>query len=232
MKSLLNSSFLGYFLVLVFVTTPTYANVSTLAVVSNIAESSSSPTYLTVFNSKPYLMSQEATNSKELWAFVSYPFIGGDNFYEWITEVAFGDIINSTGQENIGYGDYSYLQSGLITDVFQGKTYPLSVTISAVNLEYVTAFLDWNHDGDFDDTDESVTVATDVSANGPHTVNVQVPLGAVPGETRLRVVLKYNAPPPSSADLGYGEAEDYTINVKKEFSWPMFLPTIINKRQQ
>lgn len=146
----------------------------------------------------------------------SYSGIWGDNQHEWITNVTFGAINNTSGQNGNGYGDFTYDKSRLMTRVRPNGTYPLSVTIHP-DLEwcdeFVTAFFDWNRDGDFNDAGESVALATRTCSPGPHTVNVKVPSNARGGEVRMRIVLKYYNPPPSFGDIDEGEAEDYTILV-------------------
>jgi len=145
-----------------------------------------------------------------------YQNIFGDNTHEWITNVTFGNINKSSAQNVSGYGDYTYDTSGIMTRVFPGKTYPLRVTIHPDTTwcdEYIVAYFDWNHDGDFTDPGEKVEVASDTCVAGPHSVNVSVPANAGGEETRMRVVLKYFDPPASFGDIPEGEAEDYTIVV-------------------
>lgn len=147
----------------------------------------------------------------------SYPAISGDNTHEWITRVTFGDIDNSTKQDKNGYGDYTYDQSGMTTRVTPGKTYPLLVTIHPDAEwcdENITVFFDWNRDLDFTDAGENYQAAFKTCSPGPHTVNIRIPEDTGGGELRMRVVLRYYNPPPSSGVLlKGGEAEDYTIVV-------------------
>lgn len=147
---------------------------------------------------------------------ITFPGIWGDNQYEWITNVTFGDINNTSAKNWNGYGDYTYDKSGFVTRVRANGTYPLSVTIHPDAEwcdEFLTAFFDWNHDGDFADSGETVVVASKTCSAGPHTVNVTVPANARGGEVRMRIVLKYYSPPPSYGDIDEGEAEDYTVVV-------------------
>jgi hypothetical protein len=146
----------------------------------------------------------------------SYSGIWGDNQHEWITNVTFGNINNTSAQNKNGYGDYTFDKSGLSTRVRANGTYPLSVTIHPdVEWcdEFLTAFFDWNHDGDFADAGETVILATRTCSPGPHKVNVKVPANARGGEVRMRIVVKYYNPPPSYGDIDEGEAEDYTVLV-------------------
>ena len=146
----------------------------------------------------------------------AYKPLQGNNVFEWITNVTFEDINNTTGRGTEGYSDYAHGAARLMADVIRDETYSLSVTINPAGDEYITAYFDWNHDGEFDDAGESLTVLNGDNQEGPHTVNVNVPADAVPGETRMRVVMKWGSSPPSSGDIVWGEAEDYSILVYQQ----------------
>ena len=141
---------------------------------------------------------------------VTYPDSNGqDNSFEWITNVSLGDINNSSGMDAGGYGDHT-AQSTTLTI---GESATLSVTINADSQDYVTAWFDWNHDGDFADSGETYVLATNTSSNGPHTVNVHPPPDAAIGDTVMRVAVKYQSAPGSDEVFQYGEVEDYTISI-------------------
>jgi hypothetical protein len=145
---------------------------------------------------------------------VIYPVIWGDNRYEWITNVTFGAIDSTSGRNSNGYGDYTYAKTGFIARVRPGGSYPLRITIHPDPTwcdENISAFFDWNRDGDFTDSGEKVAIAENTCLAGPHTVYVKVPSNAVPGETRMRIVLKYYDIPKSYGWLDEGEAEDYSV---------------------
>lgn len=145
-----------------------------------------------------------------------YPYISGDNSHEWITNVSFGTINNSSAQNSKGYGDYTYDKAGIMTRLNPGSSYTLKVTIHPDTTwcdEYIYAFFDWNHDGDFTDAGEEVKIASDTCVAGPHSAKVVVPTNAGGEEVRMRVVLKYFDPPTSFGNIPEGEAEDYTIVV-------------------
>ena len=134
---------------------------------------------------------------------------GQDNTYEWITNVNFAGINNTSGQDAGGYGDYT----AQIASVDAGNSYQLSVNIAPDNRDYITAWIDWNQDLDFDDPGEEYIVATNVGTAGPHTVNITVPNDALDGNTRMRVSLKYNGAPSPGEAIPWGEVEDYTLNI-------------------
>ncbi|MBD8525588.1 S8 family serine peptidase [Pseudomarimonas arenosa] len=82
----------------------------------------------------------------------------------------------------------------------------------------VRAYIDWNNDGIFnDDASEryiigDITNSTGedaVSASAVITVPALTPLGSV----RMRVLKRYSTQPTPCNTAGYGQAEDYTINV-------------------
>ncbi|MEM6468653.1 MAG: LamG-like jellyroll fold domain-containing protein, partial [Planctomycetota bacterium] len=137
----------------------------------------------------------------------SYPG-GANNNFEWITNVSFAGINNTTGPETDAYGNYTS-EVGAIT---RGATNTLSVSIVDDGDDDITAWIDWNQDGDFNDAGESFIVATGISASGPFSIDITTPNDAVLGNTIMRVGLEWRDPP--SPDGGeYGEFEDYTITV-------------------
>ena len=72
-------------------------------------------------------------------------------------------------------------------------------------------------------------ILLDVSSGyGPYTGTITVPGDAVAGNTRMRVRVNYNAPPPACGTTSYGEAEDYTINVGGEQSTLTIDPAAID----
>jgi len=144
-----------------------------------------------------------------------YPASKGNNTsYEYISKVVLVAINNSsTGSDADGDGEDGYDDfTSISTTLKPGNSYTLSVTISPDANEYISAWIDWNDDGDFDDSGEEYTLATNTSNSGPHSVTINVPSSAVDISTRLRVSLKWNGTPSSDETFSYGEVEDYTIN--------------------
>jgi hypothetical protein len=129
---------------------------------------------------------------------------------EYIAEVHLGNINNVTACGTGGYTNCSILS----TNVIVGQSY----TITAVNGNPVwyedqcAAWVDWNHDMDFDDTGESLS-ASGSPGIGPYTINFTVPPGAVIGSTGLRIRILYTGAISACGHTDYGETEDYTVNV-------------------
>ncbi|MGB6047037.1 MAG: GEVED domain-containing protein, partial [Flavobacteriales bacterium] len=130
--------------------------------------------------------------------------------YEHITNVSFAEINNTSGGNAGGPVDYT---SQVANVPMTGST-TLSVTIQADASDYVFAWIDWNQNGALSDAGEQYTLASSVSSPGPYTVNITPPTGALPGNTRMRVMVIWNnATPNPCISASYGEAEDYTINL-------------------
>lgn len=131
---------------------------------------------------------------------------GGD---EYISGVEL-ETISNTGTGADGYHDYTNLQTNLTV----GQNYSITITngISYQN-DDLGIWVDWNRDGDFDDTDENTVCDSDNGADG--TYSFSVPVTAKIGLTTLRVRIKYygNDCDSSCGTTTYGEVEDYAVNV-------------------
>jgi uncharacterized repeat protein (TIGR01451 family) len=94
---------------------------------------------------------------------------------------------------------------------------PVTMTVAAPNVGYLSAWLDWNDDGDFADAGEQVATDivnggagdTDGAANGVITFNVTPTTGTAQTFARFRLSSRTGAP--SSGLHGFGEIEDYQI---------------------
>lgn len=130
---------------------------------------------------------------------------------EWIGNVTCGDIDNSTGA-NGGYADFTNLS----TPLYKENTSNIGITPTwggTVYSEGYSVWIDYNQDGDFDDSGEQVftkVASKDTQINGTFVV----PSSALNGETRMRVSMQYNAIPPACGTYNYGETEDYTVDIQ------------------
>src|SRR5690606_12526691 len=134
-----------------------------------------------------------------------------DADYEWITNVTFAGINNTTGG-NTGLNNYTG-QTATVDKDLAGQEYTLSVSIEADSNEYLTVFIDWNQNGTLNDPGETYVLASATSGSGPFTIQVTVPAEAVLGSTRMRVILNYGGTPTPCTSPEYGEIEDYTVIV-------------------
>ena len=137
--------------------------------------------------------------------------------YESITNFTFGGINNSSPvAKTAGYFDYT--QSVAAANVIQGISYPISITeqfVSTVDKGYCKVFIDYNQNGVFD-------VPTEVAYEGAYSGNMTmsgntlIPLTALTGLTRVRVVLKGVGTTGDTDPCGtftWGEVEDYSVNI-------------------
>ena len=94
-------------------------------------------------------------------------------------------------------------------------------------------YIDWNQDGDFDDSDEHVSSFSGVQSPTSNSITINVPNNAVSGATRMRIVSQaqigntsFPDLPIGSCEVGvldianfifdlpwWGATEDYTINI-------------------
>lgn len=131
---------------------------------------------------------------------------------DWITNVTFNTINNTTGQNgSCSYGDYTNLN----TTVTPGSTYNLSVSFFSDGTwtEYVSAWFDWNQNGTLE-AGERFDLGFGIDATV--SANITVPLTATLGPTRMRVIEDWNgyaADPCNLVASAYGETEDYTVIV-------------------
>ncbi|HYC85388.1 MAG TPA: GEVED domain-containing protein, partial [Chryseosolibacter sp.] len=135
---------------------------------------------------------------------------GNDVTDEYIGRVQLGTIDNATGA-NGGYGDFTALS----TDLNKGTAYTITVTPTWTGTRYSEGYavwIDYNKDGDFGDGGEQVWTKA-ASQTTPVTGTFTVPTTAASGSTRMRVSMKYSGIPTACESFGYGEVEDYTVNL-------------------
>ncbi|TDW50318.1 putative secreted protein (Por secretion system target) [Flavobacterium sp. 270] len=129
---------------------------------------------------------------------------------ERIGKVVFGTI-NNTSTSTTGYENFTAVS----TNASRGTAYTITITptwASSVYSEGYAVFIDYNQDGDFSDSGETVyTKATSTASTA--TGSITIPATAALGTTRMRVSMKYNGVPTACETFSYGQVEDYTINI-------------------
>ncbi|OED39032.1 hypothetical protein AB832_04230 [Flavobacteriaceae bacterium (ex Bugula neritina AB1)] len=141
----------------------------------------------------------------------------GDAGIRGILNVQIGTINNTTASNSYTY--YNTLQ----TVVERNGSYPISVTTKAIGFDVgadgkgtkVAVWVDWNHDGDFRDTNEKVLV---MNRNGSENFNgvINVPADAKRRKTRMRIRSFYSFGPGDEEACGEaaeGEVEDYNLYI-------------------
>ena len=127
---------------------------------------------------------------------------------EYIGRVQLGTIDNSSGATS-GYTDFTSIS----TDLVNGDTYTITITptwTGTVYSEGYSVWIDYNKDGDFDDSGEQVWTKS-ASKTTPVSGSFTIPSSTVAGSTTMRVSMKYNGIPTACETFSYGEVEDYTV---------------------
>jgi len=133
---------------------------------------------------------------------------------EYISNVAVGSINHKSGRGTGGYEDLYSLQ----TNMKMTEIDTVTVSIEEPNSsDELLIWVDWNNNGDFNDAGEDVySSGTSSQVNYVFVADFAPPVTAVVGATRMRIRLNNvdlagnNTPCGVS---GYGEVEDYSINV-------------------
>lgn len=133
-----------------------------------------------------------------------------------ITRVRFAGIDNGS---DAAFGGTPPLEDfrAVVGHVAPGEVRPMAVKGATQGSAVVTAFADWNHDLDFDDPGETYTLGELPESDGIDAAevvaDVAVPAAAAPGATRLRVTLMSGGAAEACNGIGFGQAEDYTLQV-------------------
>lgn len=121
---------------------------------------------------------------------------------------------NTAGTLCETYSDYTNLN----TIVFRGQSYAVGAINGSCSGNHYTAnirvWIDYNHNGIFEDPAERVTSFGPTTAlNTNFTNNITIPVTAATGETFMRVIISEGTPPLPCTQFTYGETEDYRITV-------------------
>lgn len=127
---------------------------------------------------------------------------------ELIGNVTLGTI-NNTSTGGSGYTDFTNISTSLVV----GTTQTITITptwTSTVYSEGYAVFIDYNRDGDFIDSGETVFTRA-ATTTTPISGTFTIPLTATIGTTRMRVSLKYNGIPTACETFSFGQVEDYSV---------------------
>ena len=155
------------------------------------------------------------------------------NTYSRIDNVSIiGDntsISNNTSFNCDIYQDYTSQSA----DVTPGNSYNLTVDLGSCNstafVDIAKVYIDWNIDGDFYDLNELVGQISAIQSPSSNSITINVPIGAIPGQSRMRVVAQnatqagnLNNSNPCDNELSwFGSTEDYTIQVNGSVATPI-----------
>jgi methionine-rich copper-binding protein CopC len=148
---------------------------------------------------------------------------GNDATYNYITNVTFNTINNTSTLETPGYANYT----SITTTVNANSSHNLSVKSYnedvATYPAYLKIWIDWNQNGNFDETGEFYEISGLAEGETTKSTNISIPATAKSGTTRMRITLRSPSVPPDPAtpstfapsygNYDFGEAEDYSLNV-------------------
>lgn len=136
---------------------------------------------------------------------------------------------NTSGVCNV-YSDFTSLSA----DLTPGNNYTLNLDLGSCHIngltltDLVKVYVDWNIDGDFDDTGELISQVLPTLSPSNHSLSFNVPANAIPGQSRMRIVMQnYDLQPNNQANscdnnsAWFGETEDYTIVVAGSVATPV-----------
>ncbi|HET8899803.1 MAG TPA: GEVED domain-containing protein [Rhodanobacteraceae bacterium] len=141
------------------------------------------------------------------------------NDVEPITRVLFAGIDNASPASGSGLPALEDF-TAIVGTVSKGQRYPLSVEGNTFGnyTDTVAVFIDWNRNGSFSDGGERYALSDLVNSSGADgqqaTTNLMVPTNAKLGKTRMRVSKLYREDAQACNTAGWGQSEDYTINVQ------------------
>lgn len=131
-----------------------------------------------------------------------------------INNVTLSNINNTPPAGCTTYSNYTNLTDSLIA----GKTYPLSLTLGTCFSNFnkiAKVYIDWNGNGNFNDTGELVAITNVINGTGSYNTNITVPITVVPGNYSLmRVVLTETSDTAAVQPCGSyakGETQDYRV---------------------
>lgn len=130
--------------------------------------------------------------------------------------------IANMNNETQGSGPANFYENKPII-LKRGNNYSLNVKFSLFNeAEYATAFayFDWNGDGDFLDSEESVLLSNDINVKDVN-ITIAVPSSANLTKTYARFILQSGYYPiggndPCFSYVSRGEVEDYPLEIIQE----------------
>jgi PKD repeat protein len=135
---------------------------------------------------------------------------------EYISRVQVNTINNITTCTTGGYANYT----SMFTRLSPGASYPVTITngLTIYSGDQCGIWVDWNHDADFLDANETITVSGTPGV-GPYTGTIIPPANASKGLTRMRTRIMWTGVLSSCGTTSYGEVEDYGIYVGTPGLW-------------
>lgn len=145
-----------------------------------------------------------------------------DNSSDYIVSIQVGSVSHNSGQGSAGGYDYYSTPSFNFTP---GQSYTVTlIPYDAKNRNFWRIWVDFNNDGDFDDSDETILVANNKKGAFSDVITIPAGVDALSPD-RMRITMKTGGSP-SSCETGFpGEVEDYDVYYGAE----LFIPSAENE---
>jgi hypothetical protein len=133
---------------------------------------------------------------------------------EWIASVRLARgttvLFTNTSGKNAGYGNFTATTYNAV----RGSSHTITITPAWTSTRYnegYAVWVDYNRNGTFESTE--LVASNAATQTTPITKTFTIPTTATLGTVRMRVSMKYNGIPTACETFGYGEVEDYTLNI-------------------
>lgn len=134
--------------------------------------------------------------------------VGGNAGDDWLSGVEFAGIDNPSGPAT--YTDFT----DILGTVVPGVSYEFTGTIgnSGTWVQFITVFIDFNQDELFDNVTERFDLGSCASDGCTITGDILIPIDAIPGTTRMRVIENWNGEVLDACQSNtFMETEDYSL---------------------
>ncbi len=135
---------------------------------------------------------------------------------DYIENFSFNSLTNNLSGCNGNANNFIYYAGAPTTTVMLGSSYPISMQAGASWGQGFGVWIDYNQNGSYADAGEFVYTSGSSGTN-VFNGNVLIPVTAIPGWTRLRVLCRYATVPAATdfcgTNFAFGECEDYDIYI-------------------
>jgi PKD repeat protein len=135
------------------------------------------------------------------------------NYQMGMTNVTIGSGINNSSTAQNGSNPVYWDYTNQVEKTTAGSTINFSITLGNSNSTQFRIYVDWDKNGVFNTSNETMHTSTVYTAGSTQTGSFAVPGGQAPGVYRMRVSGTLGGNNPDPCSNMYGEFEDYTLIV-------------------
>jgi hypothetical protein len=140
----------------------------------------------------------------------------GPGTTDGVVNVTLNTLSNASGHNSTA-PYYTFYNAVTVPDIQQGSSQTVAITYGSDGSQFGAVWIDFNQNGTFE-ASEGFVSATNAGASGTSNISITVPVGAVLGNTRMRVrggndSILTTAQACGASSSSFGETEDYIVNV-------------------